>query len=133
MCLQVWEIERLRDAVQKMNGELNIRIFTPNDEVFRIWYNPADRVALYGRVVWNEGEQRERMEKAYLRQIQHAFNQQRVKVRVEYRDGEEMLEWFDREDEDQAAESAYQFVMDLTKRKRPSRVSNSKTASKDKD
>lgn len=133
MCLQAWEIEQLRDAVQRMDGELNIRIFTPDGEIFRIWFNPADQIALYGRVVWNEKEQRERMMKVYLRQIQRAVNEPKAKVRVEYRDGEKLLEWFDREDSEEAAENAYRFVMDLLKRRRQDHASNPAAASEDKD
>ena len=112
----LWKVEQLRDAVQRLEGEMNIRIFTIDGQIFRVWYNPADHVALFGRVIWNEAEQRERAEKAYLKQIYRALNQAGVKIRIEYRDGEKLLEWFDSEIDKDAAEKAYRYAMDLLKK-----------------
>jgi hypothetical protein len=129
----LWKIEQLRDAVQKLEGEMNIRIFTMNGQVFRIWYNPTDRVALFGRVVWNEDEDRERVEKAYLRQIQDALDQAGVKIRIEYRDGERLLEWFDSDVDKDTIEKAYRYAMDLLKKGVEKLAAATKNAAEDPD
>jgi hypothetical protein len=127
----IWKIERMRDGVAKMEGKLNIRIFTSNGEVYRIWYNQSDRVALFGRVVWNEEEQCERMKKVYLKQIADALNAGDVKIRVEYRNAEKEPKWFDREEDENAVEEAYRCVMSFLKGEGGPVVSRSSAEDKD--
>jgi len=113
--LAIWQVERLRDIVDELAGEIKIRVFTPDGSVFQIWYNPRDNCALYGKVSWREGDSREVLEKAWLHQIHTALNTPGVKVRVERRDGVKELPWFNADEDKNAVQKAFLYVLSLRK------------------
>jgi len=76
-----------------MKGELSVRIYAPK-ATYKIWYNPNDHVALLGKVVWDDQNQRERLSKAWPDEVLRAMNGEGTRVHVQYRNNEKRSEWF---------------------------------------
>jgi hypothetical protein len=108
--VQLWQLVRIRGRVEEMAGGLDIMIYRENDTKFRIWYNPADDVALYARVVWNEQLQRPKLEKAFPHDVLAALNSEETKVNVDCKDGRES-EWFGTDHDMRPIGELYSYVM----------------------
>jgi len=130
--MQGWQIERVRDKVDRMGGELNIRIYLSDDATFKIWYNPRDDVALYGRVVYDNNG-REGLAKAWLRELLHAVNSKGARIFVQYRNDEKKSAWFGPENDMKPINAAYQYVMSLDSHGRHKREQISAVADSEED
>ena len=108
--VQLWQLARTRGRVEEMASGLDIMIYCENDTKFRIWYNPADDVALYARVVWNEQLQRPKLEKAFPHDVLAALNSEETKVNVDCKDGRES-EWFGTDHDMRPIGELYSYVM----------------------
>ena len=100
--MEAWQIEMLKDRVEEMRGQLKLKVFTEEGEIYLIYYHPKEKVSFYAEVRQEGGE--ERLGKAWLHQIHTAVNSPNVRIRVAYRDDEKALKWF--RDPDQAFEYA---------------------------
>ena len=108
--VELWQLVRIRGRVREMAGSLDIMIYRKNDPKLRIWYNPADDVALYAKVVWNEQLEREKLEKASEHDLLVALNLEETKVNVECKDGKES-EWFGTDHDMRPIGELYSYVM----------------------
>ena len=116
--MESWQIERIRSKVDEMEGELNVRIYTLDGTIYRIWYNPRDDVALYGRVAWDKQRGKEGMVKAWLNQIVQAVNAKGTRIFVQYRNEEKKSAWFGPERDMRPISAAYEFIMSFTKQEK---------------
>jgi len=114
-CMQSWQLDRIRAKVEKMMGELSIRIYAPDDTVYKIWYNSIDNVALYGREEWSEAEQRDRLKKAYRGQILDIICSGKARINVLYRDGVKAEEWFGPEPDMKPLKDTYDYIVNIEK------------------
>jgi hypothetical protein len=112
--MQGWQIERIRSKVDEMAGALNVRIFDSEGNVFQIWYNPSDDVALYARTVWDEALERERNIKAWLKDIVQTVNAKGTRIFVRYKNNEKKSVWFGPECDMKPVGTAYEYIMSLT-------------------
>jgi hypothetical protein len=115
MELQLWHIEQIRDKVEELEDEINVKIYSQDGVVYKIWYNPVARVALYARVIWDEQHKKERLVKAWPQQILKALNSKAVKIRVERRNDRRYVEWFDSTKDSNAVLNAYNYILSITK------------------
>lgn len=113
--MQPWQLDRIRAKVQKMRGELTIRIYALPDMVFKIWYNPNDNVALYGREQWSEVEGRDRLRKAWRDEILRVIRTGKVRINVLYKDGVEAEEWFGPEPDMKPLKDTYDYIVNIEK------------------
>jgi hypothetical protein len=116
--MQPWQLDRIRAKVQKMRGELTIRIYAPPDMVFKIWYNPNDNVALYGREQWSEAEGRDRLRKAWRDEILRVIRAGKARINVLYKNGVEIEEWFGPESDMKPLKDAYDYITNIEKHAR---------------
>jgi len=110
--LEPWELERIKEKVQKMAGRLEVTVFAP-DNRYRIWYYPPDGVALYARMVWDEAHHRERSKKAWPREILDAMENRHTKVHVRVKNGGKVDGWFGAEHDMKPVGSLYRYIADL--------------------
>lgn len=113
--MQPWQLDRIRNKVEKMAGELSIRIYAADGAVYRIWYNHTDGVALYGREEWNDAEKRDRMKKAWRDEILQILHSGQARINVLYRDGMKASEWFGPERDMKPINEVYQYIMNVEK------------------
>jgi hypothetical protein len=59
---------------------------TQGPDIYRIWYNTADKVALYGRVVWDAERDEEKLTKAWPEKVLAVLNAEDAKVHPHYKD-----------------------------------------------
>jgi len=100
--VEAWQVEMLKDRVEEMRGQLKVKVFTEEGDVYLIYYHPREGISFYARVRSNGNG--ERLGKAWLHQIHRAVNSPNVRIRVAYRDDEKALKWF--RDPDKAFEYA---------------------------
>jgi hypothetical protein len=115
MEVQLWHIEQIRDKVEELEDEINVKIYSQDGTVYKIWFNPMAKVALYAKVIWDDQRKKERLVKAWPQQILKALNSKVVKIRVERRDGGRYVEWFDSTKNPNAVLNAYNYILSLTK------------------
>jgi hypothetical protein len=114
-CMQPWQLDRIRAKVEKMMGEISIRIYAPDGVVYRIWYNSNHNVALYGREEWSETEQRDRLKKAYRGKILQIICSGKARINVLYKDGAKAEEWFGPDPDMKPLKDAYDYVINIEK------------------
>ena len=115
--MEAWQLDRIRTKVEKMQGELVIRIYAPG-KVYKIWYNPNDNVALYGREEWSEAEQRDRLRKAWRDEILRVIRSGKARINVLYKDGAKAEEWFGPEPDMKPFKDAYDYIVNIEKHAR---------------
>ncbi len=112
--MEPWQLDRIRTKVEKAQGELVIRVYA-SGKVFKIWYNPNDNVALYGREEWCEAEQRDRLRKAWRDEILRVIRSGKARIHVLYKDGVKAEEWFGPEPDMKPLSEAYNFIVNVEK------------------
>lgn len=95
-------------------GLLDVTIYSGRD-TYRIWYNPADAVALCGKIVWDAEHDKERLTKAWPEQVLAALNAETAKAHVHYKDlsGSKKSAWFGGEPDMRPLGELYAYVMSL--------------------
>jgi hypothetical protein len=113
LSLQLWQLERIRDQVEQLEGRLEVKIYAPDEAIYKIWYYSRDDVALYAKLVMDEEKRRERSEKAYANTLLEAMANPNTKVQVRVRNKERTERWFGSEPDMSPLDDVYQYVIEL--------------------
>jgi hypothetical protein len=111
--LQLWQLERMKDKVEELEGRLEVRIYAPDEAIYKIWYYPRDDVALYGKLAMDEEKHRERSEKAWVNELLEAMRNPDTKVQVRVRNNEGTERWFGSEPDMAPLDEVYKYVLEL--------------------
>lgn len=109
------EIERLRDNITNLQGQVEIKIFPPTGrDYYLLSYDRAKDVALYYKVTACSGDQRETIEEAWLSIVSDVVNTPGVSARVErWHLGKSNTLWFDTAQDKQALSQMTVRVIDI--------------------
>jgi hypothetical protein len=108
--LERWQLDRIKDKVEELEGRLEVTIYTHDGAVYRIWYYKSDRVALYGKREESEGG--EHTGKAFATTILEAV-ERGAKMAVNLSGDKKVSKWFGPEPDMAPAEELYKYVMGL--------------------
>jgi hypothetical protein len=111
--LELWELERIKDKVEEMEGRLEVTIYAPDNTRYRVWYFPRDDVALYAKTVWDE-DRRERPDKVSPGSILEALKNTDTKVRVRVKNDSTIESWFGSEPDMNPLDDVYRYTIHLT-------------------
>ncbi|MGA2462642.1 MAG: hypothetical protein ABSF82_14585 [Candidatus Bathyarchaeia archaeon] len=111
--MEIWQLERIKDKVEELEGRLEVRIFALDGTIYKIWYYPRDDVALYGKLVLDEEKRRERSEKAWPRTLLEAMKHRDTKVQVRIRNNGRTEKWFGSEPDMSPLDEVYRYVVEL--------------------
>jgi hypothetical protein len=111
--LESWQLERVKDKVEELQGRLEVRVYAPDEAIYRIWYYPRDDVALYGKLVVDEEKRHERSEKAWPGTLLEAMRHPDTKVQVRIRNNERTERWFGSEPDMSPLDEVYGYVVEL--------------------
>jgi len=103
-------IERLRDRVTELHGEVKLKIFPPTGRDYYILsYDPGSNEAEYRKITACAGDARETVEVAWLSTVFDVLNSKGVAVRVEWADRQP--QWFDTDFDETAIARAYASIV----------------------
>jgi hypothetical protein len=103
----------MKDKVEELEGRLEIRIYSPDEVIYKIWYFPRDDVALYGKIVLDEDKRQERTEKSWANELLEAMKNPATKAQVRLRNNERTERWFGSESDMSPLDEVYTYVLEL--------------------
>jgi len=105
------KIERLRDRVAELKGNVALKIFPPTGrDYYMLSYNQESGQAEYRKVTACAGDARETFEVAWLSTVFDVLNTRGVSVRVEWSNGRQP-QWFDTGLDEAALERACSLII----------------------
>lgn len=92
---------------------MEVRIYAPDEAIYKIWYYAQDDVALYGKIAIDREGRHERTEKSWANVLQEAMGNPATKVQVRVRNNERTERWFGSEPDMSPLDEVYKYVLEL--------------------
>lgn len=111
--LPLKNIERLRDRVAELKGDVALKIMPSADrDYYTLTFDPEARMARFMKVTACDGDQREIVEETWLSNMFDVLNTKGVAVRAEFsNDSDAKPLWFDTEVDEDALRKMYSLLL----------------------